>query len=257
MKTRFFIFTILVSINFQLYAWDVTGHRVIAEIAYKNLNKNARKKVDKLIGEKGIIFESSWPDLIRSDKKYSYSYPWHYQNLRDSMTNEDIKNLFEHPQLEGDHLFYAIDLMIKRLKTNPNDEEALKFLVHFVGDLFQPMHLGRADDLGGNKVAVKWFGENINLHSLWDSFLIDRQKLSYTEISEMLILQNKEKKNEFSSFSLLESIFRVYVLRNEVYSTDLNVKGNYMYAYIFTPQLNEMLYFSGIQLAKILNEIYG
>lgn len=237
-------------------AWDVTGHRVIADIAYKNLTCKARHSVDKILGKKGIIFDSSWADGVRNEKGYEYSYPWHYQNLRDSMTTLDLQNLLKNPQAEGDHLFYAIELMIGKLKTNRNDAEALKFLVHFVGDLHQPMHLGRATDRGGNSMMLTWFGSQVNLHALWDSYLIDRQKLSYTEMSEMLLKKYNSERNKFKNESIENSVMAAYELRSQLYATDMKTTSNYLYAHIFTPQHNEMLYRAGMQLARILNEIY-
>jgi hypothetical protein len=248
----FFIFTLIIPAS----AWDVTGHRVIADIAYKNLSCKARRGVDKILGKKGIIFESSWADGVRNEKGYEYSYPWHYQNLKDSMNADDLKNLLANPQNEGDHLFYAIKLMTERLKKNKKDAEALKFLVHFVGDLHQPMHLGRATDRGGNSVMLTWFGSQVNLHALWDSYLIDRQKLSYTEMSEMLQKKYYAERKKFKNASIESSVMAVYDLRTQLYATDMNVTKNYLYAYIFTAQHNEMLYRAGMQLARILNEIY-
>jgi hypothetical protein len=178
-------------------AYDAVGHRIVADIAYKNLTEKARIQVDEVLGKRGIIYEATWADEVRSDKKYDYSYPWHYQNLKDSLTTKDFKSLLESPKNEGEHLFYAIELMTNRLKKDRNDAEALKFLVHFVGDLHQPMHLGRKEDLGGNKVDAKWFGKQINLHSLWDGHLLENQKMSFSEYSQYLQDRFEPKKSEY------------------------------------------------------------
>ena len=172
------------------------------------------------------------------------------------MTTSDLQNLLKNPQAEGDHLFYAIELMIGKLKTNRNDAEALKFLVHFVGDLHQPMHLGRATDRGGNSVMLTWFGSQVNLHALWDSYLIDRQKLSYTEMSEMLQKKYHAERKKYKSETIENSVIAAYELRSNLYATDMKTTSNYLYAHIFTTQHNEMLYRAGMQLAGILNEIY-
>ncbi len=248
--------TFVILLIFPASAWDVTGHRVITDIAYKNLTCKARRSVDKILGKKGIIFESSWADGVRNEKGYEYSYPWHYQNLRDSITTSELQYLLNNPQAEGDHLFYAINLMRERLKTNRNDAEALKFLLHFVGDLHQPMHLGRADDRGGNGVMLTWFGSQVNLHALWDSYLMDRQKLSYTEMSEMLQKKYKAERKKYKTETIENSVIAAYELRSQLYATDMKTTGNYLYAHIFTAQHNEMLYRAGMQLARILNEIY-
>lgn len=255
-KTLILLSIINFLLIFSASAWDVTGHRVIADIAYKNLTCKARRSVDKILGKKGIIYESSWADGVRNEKGYEYSYPWHYQNLRDSMTKEDLQYLLKNPKTEGEHLFYAIDLMINKLKANRKDAEALKFLVHFVGDLHQPMHLGRATDRGGNNVMITWFGSQVNLHALWDSYLIDRQKLSYTEMSEMLLKKYNSERKKFKNETIENSVIAAYELRSQLYATDMKTTSNYLYAHIFTAQHNEMLYRAGMQLARILNEIF-
>lgn len=238
------------------YSFDAVGHRIIADIAYQNLHRKAQKQVDKILGKHGIVFESSWADEVRSDKKYAYSYQWHYQNLDDHLAESDIKMLLANPSAKGEHLFFALDSLIHRLIKDKNDAEALKFLVHFVGDMHQPMHLGRKEDLGGNKVETKWFGRTINIHSLWDSHMIDFKKMSYSEYSNYLQDKYAPKKNEFKKYSILLSVEASYTLRNEIYNYDTNDKNNYHYTYLFSDKLDEMLYRGGMQLANVLNTIY-
>jgi len=166
------------------------------------------------------------------------------------MSSEELKQLLENPKSEGDHLFYAIDTLTTRLKKDRNDVEALKFLIHFIGDLHQPMHLGRLDDLGGNKVVTKWFGKTINLHSWWDSYLIEDHQMSYTEFSQYLQDKFEPRKAEIQKCSLLQSIEASYAVRNLIYGYDNSDTSNYHYSYYFNPKIDEMLYRGGIQLAK-------
>lgn len=251
------IFTLsLLFITVFASAYDAVGHRIIADIAYQNLTKKAKKQCDKVLGVHGIIYQATWADEVRSDKKYDYSYKWHYQNLKDSMTSADLKTLLENPTSEGEHLFYAINLMKDRLKKDANDAEALKFLVHFVGDLHQPMHLGRADDLGGNKVTMNWFGKNTNIHAVWDGQITDSKNMSYSEFSAYLQDKFNPRKAEFQKFSVLQSVEASYAIRSAIYGYDKSNTNNYHYVYRFANDLDEMLYRGGIQLANILNDIY-
>jgi len=243
-------------LSFSLSAYDAVGHRIVADIAYQNLTNKTRKQVDKVLGKHGIIYASTWADEVRSDKKYAYSYQWHYQNLKDSLTTSDLKQLLANPKSEGNHLFFAIDTLSTRLMNNKNDAEALKYLVHFVADLHQPMHLGRLQDLGGNKVDVKWFGKTMNLHSLWDSQIIEANKMSYSEISGYLQDKYEPRKAEFLKFSMLQSVEAGYVLRSQIYSYDYSNINSYHYLYFFSHKQDEMLYRGGIQLANILNRIF-
>jgi hypothetical protein len=251
-----FLTLCLLALTFYVSAWDGVGHRIIADIAYDNLTEKARAQVDKVLGKRGMVYEATWADEVRSDNKYAYSYQWHYQDLDDNMTSADIKKLLDNPTAEGEHLFFALDSLTKRLKNDHNDAEALKFLVHFVGDLHQPLHMGRKDDKGGNKVDFNWFGRKTNLHSVWDGALIENQKMSYSEFSHYLQDKFEPQRAEFKKHGILQSVEAGYAVRNMIYAYDNTDTSNYHYVYFFADKLDEMLYRGGIQLAKVLNNIY-
>lgn len=248
---------LLLFATISTYAYDNVGHRIISEIAYRNISKKARKQTDKVLGLKGIVYEASWADEIRSDDKYKYSYQWHYQNLKDGMTTDELKKLIDNPKSEGEHLFYAIDLMVERLKKDKNDAEALKFLIHFIGDLHQPMHLGRAEDLGGNRVKMNWFGRSTNIHSVWDGQITDSRKMSYTEYANYLEDKFSNNKRKYLSYSLLSSVQETYPVRNEIYAWDSENTNNYHYLYRFSDALDLLLYRGGLYLSATLNHIYN
>lgn len=247
---------LLFAIALSASAYDAMGHRIVADIAYNNLTPLAKAQLDKVLGKKGIVYEATWADEVRSDKKYDYSNKWHYQNLADSLSTADLKKLLDNPTAEGEHLFNAIGVMQTRLKKDKNDAEALKFLVHFVGDLHQPMHLGRANDLGGNKVEYNWFGRKSNLHATWDGSIIEMQKMSYSEYSQYLQDKFEPRKENIKKQTVLNSVEAAYKVRSEIYAYDYSDTNNYHYVYRFGDQLDEMLYRGGIQLANILNAIY-
>jgi hypothetical protein len=253
-KITFLLFSITVVMNAMAY--DATGHRIIADIAYHNLTTKAKLAVDRLLGKQGIVYAATWADEIKSDKKYDYSYQWHYQNLKDSMTNEQLENLYQHPVSEGEHLFYAIAQMKARITKDKKDTEALKFLVHFMGDLHQPMHLGRVEDLGGNKTPVKWFGKTINMHSLWDSYMIEAQNYTYTEYSAYLRNKFESAKAKYLKENPIASLEAVYQIRNKIIFYDYTDTNSYHYTYLFSNDLDALLFRGGIQLAKTLNELY-
>ncbi len=248
---------ILLGLLLPVFSYGPIAHRAISLIAYEELTPEARRQVDMILGVKGIVYESTWADEIRSEpEKYSYSYPWHYQNLAPGMTSDDLLKMWNNPRSEGDHLFYAMQEMMNRLKKNKKDAEALKFLIHFTGDLHQPMHLGRKEDLGGNRVPFTWFGRQTNIHSLWDTFLVEHKKMSFTELAEYLCLTQVSNKAEFKNMTLPEVIQKSYAITNRIYEYNRDETNNYIYVYHFNKDLDEMMYLGGIQLAKILNEIY-
>ena len=247
-------FALFFSLN--TWAWDAVGHRIIGEIAYQNLTRKVRKQCDRVLGERGIVYQATWADEVRSDKKYDYSYQWHYQNLKDGMTTADLEKLLANPTSEGEHLFYALDILTERLKKNKNDEEALKFLVHFVGDMHQPMHMGRLDDLGGNKIDMNWFGKNTNLHAVWDGQITSSKNMSYTEYSNYLEDKYAPQLREYKKYSTMQSVEKAYEIRTKIYNYEDPKNSNYLYIYTFSKDVDEMLFRAGIQLANQLNAIY-
>ncbi len=246
------LFFLLVSIS--LKAYDPIGHRVVASLAQDHLKPEVKSKIDKILGVNGIIYGSSWADEIRSDEKYKETYQWHYQNLADNLTDEQIIDLWENPSREGEHLFLAIQNLSAKLKKSPTDAESLKLLIHFVGDLHQPMHLGRKEDLGGNKVKYNWFGRETNIHHVWDTEIIESKKMSYSELAQFLTDKFKGHKTKTN---LMTSILISYSLRNEIYAYDYTQRNNYKYIYLFNEKIDERLFRGGLELAQILNDIYS
>jgi len=257
MKKHILIILSFLLLTITANAYGPIAHRAITLIAYEELSSKAKKNLDALLGKQGIVYASTWADEIRSEPdKYAYSYPWHYQNLATNMTENDLKTLWNNPRSEGDHLFYACQEMVKRLKNDRKDIEALKFLVHFTGDLHQPMHLGRKEDLGGNQVPYTWFGEKTNIHSLWDSYLVENKKMSYTELAAYLTSKLSSKREMYYQMTIPQVLVKSYSITNRIYEYSRTDTNNYRYVYQFNEDLDEMLYCAGVQLAKVLEEIY-
>jgi hypothetical protein len=152
-------------------AWGDDGHSLIGEYAQAHLSPAARAEVDKLLAlEPGATLASiaSWADEHRSPS----TAPWHFVNFpRDSGCHYDEDRMC----IDGKCVVDAIDRQLAVLKSTASPEQrllALKYVVHFVGDVHQPLHAGYADDKGGNTYQVQAFGRGTNLHSLWDSGLI-------------------------------------------------------------------------------------
>ncbi|MCM1034593.1 MAG: S1/P1 nuclease [Paludibacter sp.] len=239
------------------FAWDAVGHRIVTEIAYRNLNKKVVRAVDDVLGKRGIVYCSSWADEIKSDTIYPDSYGWHFQNLRAGMTREDLLYLWENPTSEGIHLFYALDSLTNVLRNDPKNADALKFVVHLAGDMFQPMHMGHPEDRGGNKVQMRWFGKGTNLHSLWDRWLIDNTQYSYSEYVNYLTDKYASETKTLQQMSLFECVCTTYERQQRIYAwQDKGDTNNYHYAYNFRTDLDLSLYTAGIKLAQLLNELY-
>ncbi|MCQ2284678.1 MAG: S1/P1 nuclease [Bacteroidales bacterium] len=250
--------TIFLGLSHSAWAWGQEGHRIIGEIAYQHLSKKARKQVDKIMGEHGLVYWANWPDAIKSDTIYPTSYDWHFQDLDAGMSDSAVVAALTHYPTAGGNLFRKMDSLILALRNNPNDMDALRFVVHLMGDRFCPMHTAHMDDLGGNTVSVSWHRQQRNLHWVWDEGLILARGYSYSEYAEYLEDHFKNQKNAISQMSIEEITLRNYHFCNEIYDYQSSWDNNaYHYVYHFAEGMEWQLYASGIRLAMLLNEIYG
>ncbi len=235
------------------WSWGPTGHRVVGEIAQRYLSKSAQRGIKKLVGKEGLGMMSNWPDFIKSDHNYDHCSPWHYVTIPDGQTYDQIEK-----DPKGD-VVEAIERMIVTLKDKNADHvkkiEALKFLVHFVGDIHQPLHVGKPGDRGGNNVKVKWFGKEVNLHHLWDEELIEFQKLSYTEYATALDIVGKSTIKSWMKDDINVWIRESMDLRPNVYDVGNSILS-YDYNFKNIAHLNRRLLQGGVRLAAILNEIF-
>jgi nuclease S1 len=149
------------------WAYGPLGHRIAGLAAEPLLCGAARAEIRALAGNDGLDELGLWADRVRGDPAYAESAPWHYMNIADGASLD----AFRHPP-EGDVL-WAIDRFARILGdgARPPAErlEALRFLTHFVVDVHQPLHVGRAEDRGGNTIELVVDGETHNLHQFWDT----------------------------------------------------------------------------------------
>lgn len=238
----------------KLNAWGVIGHRVIGEMASNMMSCVARKKVEKVLSNVSVAMVSNWGDFVKADTAYSEFSDWHYTNLPANLS----RNRFDSVALttNSGECIYRVIYLTEYLKKHPDDVEKLKLLIHLVGDMSQPLHLGRQQDLGGNTITIKWFGHNINIHALWDSYLIDEQKLSYTEYATHLKRIYKPKRVKYSKQQVLDFAWKTYLVCEKIYSTASDTSKSYRYIYDYQKVWEQQLVEGSILLASILDYIY-
>lgn len=151
----------------QAAAYGPTGHRIAGAIAEDYLCEEARLEISQLLGGESLGSAGRWPDWIRADPKWRHTRPWHYVNVPDG---ESVVNA---PHDRQGNVLQAIARFQREL-VDPDlpsrqRAEALRFLAHFVADVHQPLHVGRAEDRGGNAIELMVFGKLTNLHALWDA----------------------------------------------------------------------------------------
>ena len=254
---RLLSLVILLASVTSAFAWGKTGHRVVGYVAQQHLTKKASKNIDKILTQFSLEMSGNYLDFIRSDSNYRFMSSWHYVSIPDGKRYEDIT-----PNPKGDVIAKIEELILelntKDFKIVKDEEFALMALVHLVGDLHQPLHVGYAEDRGGNSIKVEWFGEETNLHHVWDASIIDHQQLSYTEWGNHINRGvDKLQVAYWQSTTVRDWAHESQDIRKSCYDFGeyTNLKYNYVFRHLNTVETR--LEQAGVRLAGLLNDIYG
>ncbi|MFT6437653.1 MAG: hypothetical protein ACJAVI_005729 [Candidatus Azotimanducaceae bacterium] len=274
--------TILVLVASSLAnGFGANGHRIIGEIASNHLSTEAKEQIRLILDSFPLAFEATWPDEMRSAGGSFWSYEaslnWHFINVPRRTTYE------KSPQEPKGDSYTALKAFVAILKGEEVPEGAVKaalekelngdlysqkakryavsFIVHIVGDIHQPLHLGYKSDNGGNSISTHWFGEERNLHDIWDVELVETQQLSYSELARKIDRLTPEKKANIQSATTMDWINESLKLRLEAYDTSL-LQGNdsdddYKYSYIYVPVIEDQMVKAGLRAAALFNSIYA
>lgn len=252
---------IIAVLPFFASAWGVLGHRITAQIADSYLQPNARKAIKAILGNESMAMAANWADFIKSDTNYKYLSNWHYVNLPENLSKTDLNTYLD--KNPGANLYNKTNEMVALLKDGTSTKEkklfALRMLIHLMGDMHQPMHTARKDDLGGNKIQVSWFGDRTNLHAVWDEKLVDFQQLSYTEYAKAINFASVADQGKINHGSFKDYIFESYQICNKIYADSIKPDARLSYQYNFTwvSTVNQQLLKGGIRLANVLNGIFS
>lgn len=255
----FFFFVAVFFISTPTFAddWGKTGHRVVGEIAEQYLNRKAAVVISDLLDGHSLAFVSNYGDDIKSDRSYRKYGPWHYVNFPFGSQYEtypkDTKN--------GD-IIQGIDTCVAVLKDASSSREDkifhLKMLIHFIGDLHQPLHVGIGEDRGGNDFKVKWFNANTNLHTVWDSKMLDSYQMSYTEVAANADVLSKQQLKDIRKGTHVDWMYESRELCEDIYkNTKLGDNLGYRHMYDYMDSVRSQLQKGGIRLAEMLNDIFG
>lgn len=246
-----------------VHAWGRHGHEIIAVLAEQRLQPDVREKVTVLLRGTSLEEASTWADQVE-DKQ---SGTWHYVNIEVTATDYDAvrdcpRNQCVIAQIEYFRLALANDKadVQKRRK-------ALKYLIHFVGDLHQPLHAANQNDRGGTQTQVEFMDETVdpisgkpwNLHEVWDSGILERHAPDVHHHVERLNVWLKEQADgAFLDGSVVDWAMESHDLaRDHAYVLPEDRKLGEKYYYANVDVVNQQLAKAGVRLASILNEILG
>ena len=261
---------LMVAMPSRLLGWGPEGHEIIARLAEARLSDKARNDIRPLIGGVDLAAIANWADEVRPQRDETYN--WHFVDIpKDAPGFSDERDCFlpnsRHQGAASDHHNCVVDRIkifdrVLAEEKSPREEriEALKFLVHFVGDVHQPMHaIGEA--AGGNGIAVKEFGStecgrhSCNLHGAWDTGLIRHTGLGVEEYATRLTKRIEEEHlqasgtpedwaNESHRFAQRAWLENGAEINEEYYRQEIGV-------------LDDRLALAGLRLAALLNQAFG
>lgn len=233
--------------------WGQKGHDTVARIAERHLTERTAATVYSLLDGKSLVYWANWLDNASHTPEYDYSLTWHYKNIE---PDETFETSYINPK--GD-IVRALDEQGAKLGTGAEDEVlALKMVVHLMGDLHQPLHMGRYSDRGGNKHAVQFFEHDTNLHSIWDTNLLESgHKWSYSEWADQIDRASQSLQTILTEGTVPDWARETHEIAKEVYAdTPQGTKVEYNYIARWTPVIEQQLLKGGLRLAHILNSAY-
>jgi len=268
MRERLLPMFLLLLSPMSLWAWGVDGHRAVGKIAEQHLTRKARLEVQRLLGTETLTLVSTWPDEIRNYPEFKDTAPWHYVNLPSGLNETQyVQALKDQTQPNAYNILQAkLHDLTDPAKTQAEKIAALKFIVHIVGDAHQPLHTGHAEDKGGNDIKLKYRGKDTNLHSLWDSGLIDYQGLTYTEMAAQYTykLPSRQVRN-WQAATPEQWFWESYQASEQIYkdvpagANNAEAPGDIDYKYYpaHSELMKRRIQQAGVRLAGLLNEALG
>jgi hypothetical protein len=249
-----FLFSFLVALAITMplksFAWGKKGHALVAEVAFNYLDANTKKIVLQYLDGMTIEDAANWMNEIKSDQNYDYLKPLHYTNVEkeQKIVSNDEKNIISSLQQTIKDLKNYKSLSKEEVKTK------ICILFHLVGDIHQPLHVGYGEDKGGNTVQIFFNNTGTNLHSLFDSGIIEYKGLTL----QQCLNSKSYTKAEFSQIKKIDVISWANQSRSNldgIYNNnghkvdDIYIDKNYVI-------IQEQILKAGIRLSSVLKNIF-
>jgi len=273
------------SIATLAFSWGKNGHRIIASICEQYMSEAAKAEMYDIMGPDFIEELSVWPDYVRSEPGWKFADPWHYTTVHIGQTPQDVRAEYAEDD-DIDDALEAIDLMADILRGDrgainwleskmeksgaqplqgSTRATALAYLVHLVGDIHMPLHVGKNQDRGGNNITVLYFDERTNIHSLWDTGMIEHEQLSYTEFARLINKATSTDVSVWQDSAVDDWTTESIDLREEIYNNIYNYTDretglpsfSWKYQHDYIPHVKDRLLRAGVRLAGMLEEVLG
>lgn len=172
-------------------AWSGDGHRIVARIAEDRLSPSAAREAARLLAGEPLSEAALWADRARDEPAWEWTWRLHFVNVPDGAKRLEPDRDCPPVGCPGapasgpprccvvGAIEHYLEVLADPASGDAPRATALRFLLHFVGDLHQPLHVSRASDRGGNEIDAELFGEPMDLHEVWDRAILDRSPGSF------------------------------------------------------------------------------
>lgn len=257
MKGRIFMSLCLGCGMLSAYGWGQKGHDTVAYIAQNHLTDATKQAVDTLLDGYSLTYWANWLDNASHTPEYEYTKTWHYKNINEDETFETANKIPEGNIVDA--LYEQVGVLQDPQATKDDKQLALKMVVHFLGDIHQPLHTGRATDRGGNNRTVYFFDRESNLHSIWDTSILEAgHKWSHTEWREEIDRLSPEQQYVLVANGNPDSWGKeTFEICKEIYAdTPPGSIVSFDYIAKWTPVIEQQLEKGGLRLADVLNSVF-
>lgn len=244
-------------------AWGAEGHSIVADIATSFLTGKAKSAIAAYIPGQTMQNVSSVADTFDHVAEGKWSEPLHYIDMLRNQTGYEPKINCPPLCVVGGIQNYTQRLTKNYTATLMQEPNALVFLIHFVGDVHQPLHVGWADDVGGNNVKCKFYGSSTELHAVWDTAMITKYNKNWLLLSQELQSDIKSNPSIFDNYSKdLDPVTWANesfgFTKSDVYwgITGANPDLGDAYYEHQLPIIKQRLMAAGIRLGTLLNHIF-
>jgi hypothetical protein len=241
------------------WAWGAEGHQITGIIAQQHLSETAEQQIHALLGPEDLARASTWADEMRSTPSDFWRHragQWHYVTVAgDDYQPSDMPR--------GGDAMSALAAYTAVLRDAGRDKEerrvALRFIVHIIGDLHQPLHAGAGGnhhDHGGNDVPVVFLGQSMPLHGVWDYGLIEHRHLSATDYAATLSATiTPAQVAQWSTSPPAQWVHESIALRKTIYPADRHLSETYAQQHM--GEVDQRLEQAGIRIAAYLNAVFA
>lgn len=243
---------ILIGIAERSLAWGKKGHELVAQIAFKFLDDSTKKIVKGYLGNLSIEEAANWMDDERGNSYYNYMRTWHYLDIDKGQTYTPSSERNIITVLHSAIVELRQYKSIKRKETKRD----LLLIFHLIGDLHQPLHTGYAIDKGGNTIEISSPAVSGNLHSVWDTQIIDAKNITLDSCMQVYGKLDTAEISELQKINELKWMYQSRSLLDTVYAFQNNFLDQ-KYIDRNAEVIKKQLVIGGIRLAAVLNEVFG